>query len=200
MFGRVLITLLILHRFELTKMILYTPWKVSKYGRISGPYFPLFRLNTEITGQKKLRIWTRFTQWYLHRLIFSRFFYICGNLGNVKTLWWRLTWREFQITISSSDQKEPQIIGYLLPPHYMVHITQKLYISNYKSFKSLKEVSLYLKVTNAARIILCWHCWVKCKHSLKTTILRDQNCKRSLTTYCEFLSCHIRTLEWICTL
>ena len=84
MFGRVLITLLILHRFELTKIILYTPWKVSKYGGISGPYFPLFRLNTEITDQKKLRIWTRFTQWYLHRLVFSRFFDICGNLGNVK--------------------------------------------------------------------------------------------------------------------
>ena len=26
----------------------YTDWKVSKYGVISGPYFPVFALNTEI--------------------------------------------------------------------------------------------------------------------------------------------------------
>ena len=52
-----------------------TVWKVSKYGVFSGPYFPLFRLNTEIyskspysvgiqenTDQKKLCIWTLFTQ------------------------------------------------------------------------------------------------------------------------------------------
>ena len=28
---------------------LYTAWKVSKYGVISGPYFPVFGLNTEIS-------------------------------------------------------------------------------------------------------------------------------------------------------
>ena len=54
-----------------------TVWKVSKYGVSSVPYFPVFRLNTEIyrenlliqpdriqenTDQKKLRIWTLFTQ------------------------------------------------------------------------------------------------------------------------------------------
>ena len=51
------------------------PWKVSKYGVFSGPYFPVFGLNTEIygvnlrisrmqenTNQKKLHIWTLFTQ------------------------------------------------------------------------------------------------------------------------------------------
>ena len=27
-----------------------TAWKVSKYGVFSGPYFPVFRLNTEIYG------------------------------------------------------------------------------------------------------------------------------------------------------
>ena len=41
--------------------------KVSKYGVFSGPYFPVFGLNTEIYGvnygPKKLRIWTLFTQW-----------------------------------------------------------------------------------------------------------------------------------------
>ena len=35
-------------------------WKVSKYVVFSGPYFPVFMLNTE---PKKLRIWTVFTQW-----------------------------------------------------------------------------------------------------------------------------------------
>ena len=29
-----------------------TAWKVSKYGVISGPYFPVFGLNTEIYGVK----------------------------------------------------------------------------------------------------------------------------------------------------
>ena len=56
-----------------------TAWKVSKYGVLSGPYFPTFGLNTERylritpysvrmrenTDQKKLRIWTLFTQWCL---------------------------------------------------------------------------------------------------------------------------------------
>ena len=54
-----------------------TAWKVSKYGVFSGPYFPVFGLNTygdllrtspcsvqiqENTDQKKFRIWTFFTQ------------------------------------------------------------------------------------------------------------------------------------------
>ena len=37
-----------------------------KYGVFSGPYFPVFGLNTEIyrvkTDQRKLRIWTLFKQ------------------------------------------------------------------------------------------------------------------------------------------
>ena len=48
-------------------------WKLSKYGVISGPYFPAFGLITESisldsvqmqesTDQKLLRIWTIFTQ------------------------------------------------------------------------------------------------------------------------------------------
>ena len=37
------------YRFSLTR-ILPTAWKVSKYGVISGPYFPVFGLNTEIYG------------------------------------------------------------------------------------------------------------------------------------------------------
>ena len=55
-----------------------TAWKVSKYGDLSGPYFPAFALNTEMyseipysvrmrenADQKKLRIWTLFMQWSL---------------------------------------------------------------------------------------------------------------------------------------
>ena len=41
------------------KAVHFTAWKVSKYGVFSGPYFPAFGLNTD---QKKLRIWTLFTQ------------------------------------------------------------------------------------------------------------------------------------------
>ena len=37
-----------------------TAWKVSKYGVSSGLYCPVLGLNTD---QRKLRIWTLFTQW-----------------------------------------------------------------------------------------------------------------------------------------
>ena len=41
-------------------LMLIIAWKVLKYGAFSGPYFPAFGLNTD---QRKLRIWTLFTQW-----------------------------------------------------------------------------------------------------------------------------------------
>ena len=31
-------------------MVRFTPWKVSKYGVFSSPYFPIFGLYTEIYG------------------------------------------------------------------------------------------------------------------------------------------------------
>ena len=40
-------------------LVINTAWKVSKYVVISGPYFPVFGLNTEI-----VRIWTIFTRWW----------------------------------------------------------------------------------------------------------------------------------------
>ena len=46
---------------KFTAIHLLTAWKVSKYGVFSGPYFPVFRLNTEKYGTgKKLCIWTLF--------------------------------------------------------------------------------------------------------------------------------------------
>ena len=36
-----------------------TSWKVSEYGVLSGPYFPVFRLNTEIYGINR-RIQSKF--------------------------------------------------------------------------------------------------------------------------------------------
>ena len=36
--------------------VAYTVWKVSKYGVISGPYFPVFGLNTEIYSVNSVRI------------------------------------------------------------------------------------------------------------------------------------------------
>ena len=61
-------------------LIIYTAWKVSIYGVFSGPYFPVFGLNTEIYWKKPC-IWTLFTQWYYNTLcIFAvnclRHFYI----------------------------------------------------------------------------------------------------------------------------
>ena len=54
-----------------------TARNVSKYGVISGPYYPVFGLNTEIyvvnsvriqenTDQKQIRIWTLFMQFVIH--------------------------------------------------------------------------------------------------------------------------------------
>ena len=62
--------------FFTAKYKIFTAWKVFKYGVFSGPYFPVFGLNTEINSvkspysvrvqeyrdQKKLCIWTLFTQ------------------------------------------------------------------------------------------------------------------------------------------
>ena len=44
-----------------------TVWKVCKYGVFSGPYFPVFGLKKK--DQKKLRIWTLFTQCSDSRMI-----------------------------------------------------------------------------------------------------------------------------------
>ena len=38
----------------------------SKYGVFSGLYFPVFGLIQENTDQKRLRIWTLFTQWNIN--------------------------------------------------------------------------------------------------------------------------------------
>ena len=63
----------------LLKNLVTTAWKVSKFGVFSGPYFPVFGLNTKInsinirkspysvwkqenTDQKKICIWTLLTQ------------------------------------------------------------------------------------------------------------------------------------------
>ena len=42
----------------LSSIFHYTAWKVSRYGVISTPYFPVFDWIQENTNQKELRIWT----------------------------------------------------------------------------------------------------------------------------------------------
>ena len=39
-----------MRRENLYTLATFTAWKVSKYGVISGPYFPVFGLNTERSG------------------------------------------------------------------------------------------------------------------------------------------------------
>ena len=39
-----------MRRENLYTLATFTAWKVSKYGVISGPYFPVFGLNTERYG------------------------------------------------------------------------------------------------------------------------------------------------------
>ena len=53
-------------------------WKVSKFRVFSGPYFPLFGLNTGNYGPKKLWIWSHLLQKSLmENLIFWAVFDIC---------------------------------------------------------------------------------------------------------------------------
>ena len=60
---------------------------MSKYGVFSGPYFPVFSLNTGKMGtrtQEKLRIWTLFTQCCAQKLIKLQISSIVPNpLSNV---------------------------------------------------------------------------------------------------------------------
>ena len=48
---------------ELSDTILEDSLRVSKYGILSGPYFPVFGLNTGEYRPEKLRIWTFSGQW-----------------------------------------------------------------------------------------------------------------------------------------
>ena len=53
-------------------------WKVSKFRVFSGPYFPLFGLNTGNYGPKNLWIWSHLLQKSLmENLIFCAVFDIC---------------------------------------------------------------------------------------------------------------------------
>ena len=76
--------------------IIPTAWKVSKYGVFSGAYF--FRIRTEYgkilrisqysvrmrenTDQKKLRIWTQFTQWQRYYTLYLSRESLAGIISN----------------------------------------------------------------------------------------------------------------------
>ena len=57
-----------------------TAWKVSKYRVFSDPYFPVFGLNSD---QKKLRIWTFFTQWILKSTVFIDAIWITFKISSL---------------------------------------------------------------------------------------------------------------------
>ena len=67
--------------------LIYTAWKVSKYGVISGPYFPVFGLNTEIysvfspkTGKYGPEVTPYLESFHAVYIIFKLFiFSICFN-------------------------------------------------------------------------------------------------------------------------
>ena len=48
---------------------IFTAWKVSKYGIIRGPYFPVFSPNTRKYGPEITPIWSFFTQWFFLTLL-----------------------------------------------------------------------------------------------------------------------------------
>ena len=69
----------------------FTGWKVSKYGVISGPYFPVFGLNTEIYGVN-LCIVTP----YLHTFHAVFLYFNCWPL---KLKWTILSWPFYVVLI-----------------------------------------------------------------------------------------------------
>ena len=80
-----------------------TTWKVSKYGVFPGPYFPVFGLNMGKTDQKKLRIWSLFTQCFYEGVFF---------------LWVSLT-REYYVYILTS-----KILHEISSPNFTSDIKQ----------------------------------------------------------------------------
>ena len=52
--------------------IIFTVWKVSKYGDLLGKSPYLIRIQ-ENTNQKKLRIWTLVTQWFRYSYFLQKF-------------------------------------------------------------------------------------------------------------------------------
>ena len=79
----------------------FTVWKVSKYGVFSGLYFPTFGLDTERysispysvwmrenTEQKKLRIWTLFTQCFASCYWIQWIFMLKSRLIYQNIFWW----------------------------------------------------------------------------------------------------------------
>ena len=55
------------HTTDFVSKLTFLARKVSKYGVFSGPYFPYSNWLRENTDQKKLRIWTLFTQWLFNK-------------------------------------------------------------------------------------------------------------------------------------
>ena len=71
---------------------LSTAWKVSKYGVISGPYFPAFGLNTEIYGVN-LRIQSEYRKIRTkNNSVFGHF----SHSGNNKFSWFNV-WSTFSL-------------------------------------------------------------------------------------------------------
>ena len=67
----------------------YTAWKVSKYGVISGPYFPVFGLNTGKYGPEITPYLDTFHTVYIslyNQNQNQRFCYNTGKCGSEKTL------------------------------------------------------------------------------------------------------------------
>ena len=64
----------------------FAAWKVSKIGVFSGPYFPVFRLNTKIYSViRRFTIWTLFTQCFciiIYNLVYQyslHYYWYCYN-------------------------------------------------------------------------------------------------------------------------
>ena len=110
-----------------------TAWKVPKYAVFSGPYFPVVGLNTpysvqikENKDQKKLCIWTLFTQGNLWKFQIS--FITC--IGQTKI--WRFSYLfDLSNWPSQSNFEAFTLDNFLVNGHYLwnakYHVCWKLH-------------------------------------------------------------------------
>ena len=116
--------------------VIFTVWKVSKYGVFSGPYFPAFGLNTERHGvslhiqAKCEKIRTR------KNTVFGHFSRRVSNLHYCTSNW----------LIPSQLEYFPRNIGRFLRTPILSNICERLLLANvpfWNLFKSLGKTLIF---------------------------------------------------------
>ena len=148
------------YRFSLTR-ILPTAWKVSKYGVISGPYFPVFGLNTEIYGvnlrvQSEYRkIWARNNSGSGH---FSRSVCIHRMVDSV-FIWKNILWENKTIFSYILCSAWNLVIITNATSHDLTVITQSRTVEFVSSVSASKGI-LFIHFYKGLPLQVTFKCWL----------------------------------------